>query len=474
MKIRRAKNLYTYLLSFGASFVGIALNFFLARVLKADDYGQIQYLLALSTTIAQILIFGINAFLIREAKNEKQNGSVINKCFSLYLVIVIFFVPIVYFVLNSFVSVTSGNAFVTFLVLVVAILMGLNMIITAYFQGRGKYHLSLIFENLLPKILMFSVAVIFLVIGNMLGFKERYLIFYIAIYSLIAVPFTIKYFRCLNFNFSKSELSSIFFFFGVTITYSLGNNLTKVLQGSLYHNNIALGIISVSISIISLVKVFTSVLDNLVKPIFAKKSRDKDYVGLINIYRFETRMNCYVAIPLYLFFIFNPIYFLSVFGETYTIYPQILSIIALANAVADITGSNGALLAMTGKEKWELFNGFLYFAVYFASIFIFSFDKIYGLTYGLLAAQICVNIAKYVEVWLLYKTNPLNSRTLLTLGITILTNALAIYLIGFIHINYIFWLCIGAATGVVLVLINVFVTSLYRKTDFKELLNLRL
>lgn len=473
-KKNKTKNLGIYLLSFAASAVGIGLNFFLARVLEAENYGKIQYLVALATTCSQFMLFGLSSFLIREAKNENQRGEAVNKCFSLYLAIVLFFAPIIFFVLNGYIDITANNLIISLSVLVVAILMGLNSLIAAYNQGNGKYHLSLIFENLLPKLLLLVTAIIFMVIAKLNTFQENYLIFYIIFYSAISIPFLLIVFKRINFKLSKAELKSIFFFFGVTITYSLGNNLTKVLQGGLYKNDVALGIISVSINILSLIAVFTSVLDNLVKPIFAKKKRENDIDGLLDIYRFDTRMNSYIAIPMYLFFALHPTMFLGIFGESYLLYPGILTIIVAAHAISGITGPNGTLLAMTGKEKYELFNGILFFACYVGFVFVFSFDKIYGLSYSLLVSQFVVNVAKYVEVWVIYKKTPLNLKTLLSLLIVIVVNFAAIFALTYVKIGMWYWLGIGILVGIALVLCNTFILTLYRKNDFKQLLNLKL
>ena len=474
MRRLKSKNLIIYLLSFLASAVGIGLNFFLARVLEAEAFGKIQYLVALATTCAQLLIFGLNTFLIREAKNEKQNNEAINKCFSLFLGIVLFFLPIIFFVIAKYIPTTQGNLVLTTFVVVTALLMGINSLASAYYQGSGKYHISIIFDNLLPKLCLLITAIVFMVIGKMSFFSEKYLLFYIIFYSLIAIPFLVILFRRINFKFSGYEIKTICYFFGVTVTYSLGNNLTKVLQGGLYQNNVALGIISVSISIISLVTVVTSVLDNLIKPIFAKKKREGDIDGLLDTYRFDTRMNSYISIPLYLFFMVNPAHFLALFGESYLAYPWILTIIAGANAVNAITGPNGTLLAMTGKEKWELFNGLLFFATYIACIFVFSFDKIYGLCFALLVSQAVVNIAKYVEVWLIYKKAPLNSKTLLSLLIILAVNFIIIFGLRYLYLGTWAWIGIGLAIGIGILALNLFVLTLYRKEDFKKLLELRL
>ena len=170
----------------------------------------------------------------------------------------------------------------------------------------------------------------------------------------------------------------------------------------------------------------------------------------------------------------HPTMFLAIFGESYIGYPFILTIIAAANAVNDLTGSNGTLLAMTGKEKWELFNGLLYFAVYFISIFVFSFDTIYGLSYALLVSQIFVNIAKYVEVWVLYKIPPLKWKSIFTIIITLIFNFAVIFVLKYLNINMWLWLSLGIVVGIALVALNFFVLSLYKKTDIKKMISLKL
>ena len=475
MKKKKIINILIYILSFSASAVGIALNFFLARVLEAEAYGNIQYYVALATTCSQFMILGLNTFLIREAKNKNQNGQALNKCLTLYTTCIIFYLPIISFVLRTFVfDGANGMTITIILILSVAVLMGFNTLFAAYYQGSGKYHISIIFDNLIPKMSLLVLAIVFTITFQLDFFQANYLIFYVAVYSIIVGFFLFKNYRQINFNFQRDEIKSICFFFGVTITYSLGNNLTKIIQGGLYDNAVALAIISVSLSIVSLVRVFTSVLGNMVKPIFAKMKRDNNYDGLLKIYRFDTRLNSYISIPLYLFFVLHSKSFLYIFGPSYTVYPSILVFIALANAVSDLTGPNGTMLAMTGKEKWEFFNGFLYFSAYIASIFVFSFDKIYGPSIALLSSQIVVNIAKYIEVWVIYKKNPLDLKTIFSLLIIIFIDFCVIYGSSFLKTPFWAWFLINIPIGGIVVIVNCFLLSLYRKTDFKELIELRL
>lgn len=459
-------------MSFFASFCGIALNFLLARFLKADDYGQIQYLVALVTTISQVLLFGINTFLIREAKNEKQEN-IFGRCFALFLIIVTFALPIVYYVLSNYTEYTRVSTYICIVTITAAILMGTNTLISSFFQGSGNYMRSIVFSNFIPKFLLLTLTILFYFFNRLPFFRDNYLFFYVLIYSLISIPLAIKLTKNLKISFSKRDIISISLFFGVTITYSLCNNLAKIFEGSIYKNNVSLAIMSVSISIISLIRLVTSVLDNIVKPLFAKKSREKDTSAIIDLYRLETRINSYVSIPLYLFFIFNNLKFLSFFGESYLIYPNILIILSLANAVGDLTGPNGTMLAMSGHEKWELFNGLAYFGTFVISSFIFSSDSIYGLCFALLASEIIVNILKYIEVYFIYKTIPLNFKTVLSMIIIAVVDLVFIFPLRFIS-NFYLWLCVGIFVGCLLVAANIFIVSLYRKTDFKNLLGIHL
>ena len=112
-KLLKLGNIWTYILSFSASAIGIVLNFFLARVLAADLFGRLQYLIALATTLSQLIIFGINSFLIREAKNEKRDPGFVNDCFTLFFMITMLAIPIMHYVLINRIAYTSNNEYLT-------------------------------------------------------------------------------------------------------------------------------------------------------------------------------------------------------------------------------------------------------------------------------------------------------------------------------------------------------------------------
>lgn len=463
-------NLKVYLLSIVSSIIGIGLNFFLAHVLQAEAYGEIQYLVSISTTISNFLLFGLSSFLIKESKNVEKQNSIINKCFSLYFAITVFLIPIIYFVLSKMTLKYNADIIMVITIILVAIFIGINSMVGAYYQGLGKYHISIVFETLIPKLVLLILAIIFTLIGKIMNFQAHYIYIYAVLYGIVAIIFSVKLFKKIDFSFDKREIKSIVYFFGVTITYTLSTNLTKVLQGGLYDNKVALAIISVSFSIISLVSIFTNVINSITKPIYAKYNREGNVSDVLSTYQLNTRVNCYIAIPFYVFFLTQGEKFLYIFGNSYLAYPSILTILSLYSMISCITGPNGSMLAMTGKEKWELVNGVVYLLVFLLCAYLFSNDKIYGLCFSLLIGDLVVNILKYIEVWLVFKKAPLNLKTLITICVVFVIDFAMIFFLRFINKFWI-WLIIGMLVGITTIIANFLVTP-YRKSDLKTILNI--
>ena len=465
-------NIKAYLFSILATIIGLVLNFLLARVLQAEKYGSLQFIVSLFSTISSILIFGFTSFIVREVGTSNNPKKIMSNCYSLYIVLSIFLFPIIFYVLFNFISQTNNNYFYFIFIIIIAFLMGIDTLFASYFQGKGKYHFSIFFETLLPKGVVLLFSIISFASNNFSIISENYLLIYFSIYLIISMFALIKLFGGFNISFKKEDIITISFFYGTTITYSLTSNMVKVLQGAIYSNNVALAIISVSSSIIALVNVFTNVLNSITKPLYALHHKRNDSISLINTYRFATRANSYIAMPLFLFFITQGFHFLSFFGDSYLEYPFIIVILSISSMVSCITGPNGTMLSMAGKEKYELFNGLTHLGVFIASAFLFSFDPIYGLCFSFLISEITVNILKFAEVWFFYKKPPLDFKTVLSLFIILIVDFGCIFFLRYIN-NRAIWFPVGLTVGIFVVVLN-FLLSFYGKKDFKTLLKLNL
>lgn len=472
MKIFKNRNLCTYFLSVLASIFGVALNFSLAKILKAEAYGNFQFYISIITTTSNFLIFGLNTFLIREAKNNKVATDIFSKCVSLYTCTFLFGLPIIYFVLNNFVLENDKGFLFAITLIFVSFLFGLNVLISSYNQGKGKLHLSIIFETLIPKLFLTLSVFILLFFGKINFFEENFLVFYLIIYFVIVTFFIIKLFKKISFSFSFADIKSIVFFFGITINYTLASNLTKVFQGVVFNDFITLGIISISLSVMNLVDVFTNVFTNICKPIFAKLHREGKGEQILDLYNLNTRVSSYIALPMYIFLFSQSANVLLFFDESYIAHPEIMQILVLYSAVSCLTGPNGTMLSMTGKEKWEFFNGVIYVVSFLGFVVLFRNDPILGLSLSLCLGQVVVNIAKYIEVWTFSKKPPLSLKTILILVLVCLVDFALIFWLRFLN-NYILWIILSVLMVLTSILLNTIILPITRK-DVREMLKLKL
>ena len=451
-----------------ASGIGIVLNYLLAHFLGAESYGKIQYMVGLITTISSFLIFGLDSFILREAKNPKNEKSILNKSFSFLLITFIFGAPIVMFVCRIVEHYDFSNLLFYLFIFAGTVSLCISKIISSYFNGRRKVYASSLVELIIPKIILLSFVIVCIVLGSISFIERIYLGLYLLIYGSLSIVILLLKFKRVDLSFSIKEIVSITMLFGTTVTYSLTENLGKVLQGTLFRNTTVLGVVAVSLNIISLVSIFTSIINSIAKPMYAQLNRDNNVIGLIDVYRFNTRANSYFFLPLYLFFIICAKKFLFIFGESYTVYPLILVILSIRALASSITGPNGGMLTMTGHEKMQFVNGLIYFVVFVTSMVIFSSNEIYGLCFAFLITEVVINIIKYIEVWVVFKKTPLDLKTLLSMLMSVLFDSIAIYFWNYVN-NIFIWLFAGIVIGIILIGCN-FLFSPYRKVDFKRLL----
>lgn len=466
--LKKTSGLLPFILSVVSAAIGFSFNFIISRLLGAEIYGELQYLLSLCSTASSFFCFGLTWFIIREAKNGKHGKYLMSNVLTIFFIICAYLTPIVFYILNR-TSDLMNQTSTQFLIIGVAITMSINVLFSAYYQGIGKYHDSIIIENIIPKIVVLIITIVFLLLGNLEYFAKNYLLFYLIIYGSVSVILFKKFFKKLTMNLGKKDFLSISFFFGVTITYSLTSQLTKVFQGAFYQDKTVLGIISASLTLIDLISIITGVVTKLIQPVFAKLKRENNFDGLLEAYRLSTRLCCYFGIPFYTFLLLQGDRFLIWFGDSYLAYPFIIVILAITNMISTLTGPTGTMLSMTGKEKIELFNGIINIGVFSIGCFIFSYDPIYGFCLALLCSTVVVNVIKYCEVWVIYKRSPLNFKTIVGALIILIVNVPVIYFLGYIS-NYWVWFFVSLFSGMTIICLN-FIIGLH-KQDFKKMMAL--
>lgn len=460
-----------YAFSITGAVLGFVLNIILARFLSLAELDKIKYLVALITTLSNIFVVGLPSFITREINRPNQTKNFMSKCYSFFFLIALFIIPIVYYILVNKTVYTLGNPSLSIMVIALSILMGILSLIASYLLGKKHFKGFYAVETLLPKLVLVALCGIFILIGLSNYIPKYYFTFYLIIYLVIDAFFLFKQFKSFSISFSRNEMISIAVFFGTTIAQVLVSSLSTILQSNMFPTIIGVtSTISTAALLMSIVNVFTNVLSSILKPFFAKYYIENNNDKIVDFYRFGTRTNLYFAIPVYLFFIFFPTKFLSIFSNNLTIYPYILSIVALTQLLSSLCGTTGALLSMVGEERKQMINVLIQFFVFAICVVIFRKQSIYGIVLSTLIAEIIVTIIKFLEVGFKYKQSPLDIKTIISILLIIIVNGGAIFGFSFLKIsNLLLWFVIAIPLGVILLFLNIVLTP-FGKKDFIRLI----
>lgn len=465
-------NISIYFLSITGAVIGFVLNIVLSRILPLEQLDKVKYLVALVTALSNIFVIGLPSFIIREAKNEEQKSGLMSKCYSLYFVFSMMAAPIMFFVISNAMVYTNEDRILALIVVIASFLVGFDTLVKSFLIGIRKYRTSHLVETIFPKGIILILVSVFFALKMTNVVSDNYLIFYLIVYGIICIYFFIKEFRGFNIRFKKSEILTLLFLYGTTIAQVLSSSLSTILQENLFPEIVGVtSTIATSALLMSVISVFTNVVNSITQPAFAKYAREKNQDAIIDVFQFGTRVNLYLSIPIYLFFIFCPAKFLIIFGEGLTKYPYIFSLVALYNMISSCCGTTGALLTMIGHEKKQLYNTIVQFLVFLGCVFIFRNNEIYGLVLSSMIAEIVVTILKFLEVRFIFKKLPLSPKTLLAILLLLAIDGGSIFAFSYIPINnIIIWYLVAVPFGCLLLFINFFFLP-YGKKDFKRFLS---
>lgn len=468
----RSNRIFTYFLSIGGALLGFLLNILLARVLNLQQLDKVKYLVSLIGMIANFLVIGLPTFMTREANAIEKDHLLASKCYSLYFSFALLAAPIVYFLLKNYVVFTSGDLFLSILIVLVSVFYGFILIYVGFSLGRRKYNLTYIIETIIPKGILLLLVIVFGCLHEANLLSDYYVLFYLIIYFVLSVSVVFKDFKKITFSFSKSEITSICFFYSISIAQNLTLHLSTIIQGNLFPEIVGvISTLSTSALLMSVVSVFTNVLSLITRPIFAEKHKKRDLNGIIEVYRYSTRTNLYLAIPIYLFFIFFPNEFLSIFNAELVQYSGVFIVSVISSLVSNFCGTTGAMLSMTGHEKKQVLNTLIQFLVFIVCAFVFSGNSIYGMALSTMIAEVVITIIKFIEVGFIFKKAPFDSKTLFSIILPVIIDIVIIGCFKFINIsNILVWFFVAIFVGLLVVVINLFVSPNGRN-DIKRIIN---
>jgi O-antigen/teichoic acid export membrane protein len=190
--------------------------------------------------------------------------------------------------------------------------------------------------------------------------------------------------------------------FVIGLGYQLLNLMDTIMLGH-FASERDVGIYSVALKVSSFVVIGLEIVLPIVAPLFSQFSETRDNELTEALFRTVTKWLCYSALIMFACIAIFRVELLHVFGKGFTAGATALLILAAGYVASAATGPTGALLTMTGKQKWELANTI--------SMVIFNFllNLVLIPKMGLIGAAIAtavsiaiINGLKLVQVYMLF------------------------------------------------------------------------
>jgi O-antigen/teichoic acid export membrane protein len=405
MKTKIFSSFFLTILSSGLLFV---FNFYLAKVLGSNIYGEIIYYLSFVNLMA--LVISLNhPSLYMGNKISKDD----DKTFSLFFSIesILFLIALVpgYFIINSFIEEKS----VVVIILITSYLMTILGTIGLEFNSNKEIPKSILISMLIPRILL----IVFFILFFTYGYKQAiyYLYSYSFSYFLVVVSILIVFklrFYIKKELFDRAWKFYLLGFIGTSFTY-----IAQIAQKE-YGGYSELASLGIAVLIFTGLSLVGSILIKFALPNLHLAWKEKKMEKIEEMYMMHTFMSSLVNVPIFLILIYNIELISEYLGNGYELLPMFLYIMGVGYIFDLFSGITGTILRVTENEKYEVYNELMRLVVGLLSIYLLR-DNPYGIAIAISISMVVYNVAKYIQVFMLYKYKPLEVKTIFILLIYI-------------------------------------------------------
>lgn len=440
-----------------ASVFSLGTSFILAKVMGQYGYGILQYNLGLANILSALITFGITFYLTKEAQFSSDKNAFFSKYLILFDIIAVVAAPIVFLLFYFTLGRIEKNVLLIFTIYLAAFSLAVVSIVSSFLLGIRKASLSVLFGSLLPKIGILGFVLYFVIAKKVDMLSDYYLFILLGVNLLSSLPVLIKFFRFGKINFSKNESKTLFAFFLLIISNTLNAQMAKVMQGEYEKLSGAesfLGVLSLSLQIVSLTTIISQAITTIAQPIFSEHAKRNDSEGLLNAYKTVLRINSAICVPFNLAFICEADTILSLFGSSYVFYGSSLVFILISCAVfvSSVTGPSGTLLTFANHEKLQVVNGLVSTGVFVGVSLSLLYFTPFGIPIAYLTSEFIANAIKLIEMKKIYKRHPIDIKTLFYILIMMAISTAVFIPIGLFIKNIYLWGVLNVAVGSILIL----------------------
>ncbi len=199
-----------------------------------------------------------------------------------------------------------------------------------------------------------------------------------------------------------------------------------------------------------------------------------DLVNMEKLLKVLTKWIFYFSLIVFSIIIIFRMELLKIYGNIFTTGARALVFLALGEVINAATGSTGAILLMTGKQKWEVLNSFCILILNVAfNLYLIPKYGIEGAAIGFTLSISIINILKLLETYKEFKIHPYSIKYFKGFFAIAVGAFIAFWyyqLLNWFALNYIF----NLLSGISILLLTSIVTLYFLKFDEEDKMILRM
>jgi len=195
-----------------------------------------------------------------------------------------------------------------------------------------------------------------------------------------------------------------------------GSNIQALLLGSM-HAAKSVGIYAAAANLNLIGQIFHTSISSASMPILSELHDRRQWRELGRYYQTTAKWTFALNLPMFLIVLLFPMPILSLFGRDFEKGVGVLIILAWVNVIQTGTGLGGAIIDMTGHSRLKLVNTIVLISLSVSlNLLLVPSKGMYGAAWAALISSFIVNVARVVEVYVLFRLQPYNWEILKPIG----------------------------------------------------------
>jgi len=445
MKNKLINSFFYTIVSSGIFF---SFNFFIAKIIGANNYGQIVYSLSFINIIIVTISMNYTALYMGN-KIIKEDEHTFSLFFTIETLLYLILLIPIYLVLFHFIQ----DIYTIYLMLSIAYLIVILNSTGLEYNSNNDIVNSIKISSLYPRILLVSFFTFMILIdyNKAIYYLISYLLANLIIYIYILIKFKPQ------FYFKKGLFKRAWKFYLLGILGTTFTHIAQILQKE-YGSYEQVATLAIVLLFFAGLSIISSVLIKFILPVMHEYYKNNQIEKIGEIYSNNTLLVTMLILPIIICLLFN-IYDISYFlGRGYELLPIYFYILVIGYIIDLLTGVTGNILRTTENEKFEIYNELSRFIFGLWFIYIFR-DNTYGIAIAIALSMIIYNVLKFIEVYYLFKFIPIRKKQFLYIVTQASALSISLYFILMINNIYLKYALQLSVFGVVYIGIFQFIKS---------------